>query len=271
MPSFEPVSAVLRALDCLVVVNRLKEASVADIFRQTGLNRPTVVRMLETLIHAGFVVRHPARAVYLPTGRTLELSRGYQRHEEMGLVAAPILAALHQRLQWPSDVAVFDGDAMVVAQTSRSAGRLHFNRQPGYRAPLLGSSIGLAYVAFCPDAERQSGLAALRTAAEPWNAPARNPAALRRLVAKLREDGFATMHPAYSEAAYDGVASAVGVPVLIAGVAVGSLNVMYLRDAMDEPTAIGRFAAPLVQAAAEIADALSAARRMSRSPGTIHS
>ena len=57
MPSFEPVTAVLRAFDVLLTVNRLKEASVGDIFRETGLNRPTIVRMLETLIHAGFVSR----------------------------------------------------------------------------------------------------------------------------------------------------------------------------------------------------------------------
>src|SRR3984885_1611998 len=95
MPSFQPVTAVLRALDVLLAVNRLREASVGDIFRETGLNRPTIVRMLETLMHAGFVSRHPAQPVYLPTGKTLDLSSGYQKHEEMAMVAAPILVSLH--------------------------------------------------------------------------------------------------------------------------------------------------------------------------------
>ncbi len=269
MTSFAPVVAVLRALDCLIAVNRLKEASVADVARDTGLNRSTVVRMLETLIHAGFIVRQPMRAVYLPTGRTLDLSAGYQRHEEMALVAAPVLGALRQCLKWPSDVAVFDGDAMVVAQTSRGPGRLDFNRGPGYRAPLLGSSIGLSFLAFCSKADRARGLAAVKAGPEPWNAPARNTATLHRLLARLRRDGYATMHPAYASAAYDGTASAVGVPILHGGVAVGSLNVMYLRDTIDEAAAIARFVAPLREAATEIAQALGDMRPSAESEGTI--
>lgn len=261
MPSFEPVTAVLRAFDCLLVVNRCRKASVSAIAAETGLNRSTVVRMLETLISAGFVVRDRDHAIYLPTGRTLDLSSGYQRHEEMALIAAPVLAGLRQRLKWPSDVAVFDGDAMVVAQTSRGPGRLDFNRRPGYRAPLLGSSIGLAYFAFCSEAERARSLTALKAAPEPWNTPARNAATLRRLLSGLRRRGYATMHPAYGSTAYDGTASAVGVPILLDRVAVGSLNVMYLRDTIDEASAVASFVAPLREAAVSIALALDALRR----------
>jgi IclR family mhp operon transcriptional activator len=157
MTSFQPVTAALRALDVLMAVNRLREASVGDIFRETGLNRPTIVRMLETLIHAGFITRHPAQPLYVPTGRTLDLSSGYRRHEEMALVAAPVLSALHKQLQWPSDVAVFDHDAMVVARTSRGEGFVHFNRRPGYRAPLLGTSLGMSFLAFCDGAKPITG------------------------------------------------------------------------------------------------------------------
>jgi len=47
MPSYQPVEALLRGLDVLRSVNRLELASVLDIHRATGLNQPTVVRMLE--------------------------------------------------------------------------------------------------------------------------------------------------------------------------------------------------------------------------------
>ena len=163
-----------------MAVNRLREASVGDIFRETGLNRPTIVRMLETLIHAGFVTRHPTQPLYVPTGRTLDLSSGYQRHEEMALAAAPVLAALHKQLQWPSDVAVFDHDAMVVARTSRGEGFLHFNRRPGYRAPLLGTSLGMSFLGFCDAKTRKTALAALSASDDPWNAIIRQPDALRQ-------------------------------------------------------------------------------------------
>lgn len=260
MASFQPVTAALRAFDVLLAVNRLKEASVGDIFRETGINRPTVVRMLETLIHAGFVSRHPNQPVYLPTGRTLDLSSGYQKHDEMALVAAPILTRLHRELQWPSDVAVFDRDAMVLARTSRGEGFVHFNRRPGYRAPLLGTSLGMAYLAFCGEDTREAALEALRTSPDPWNAIIRQPEKLSRLLATVRRNGYATMNTSYAESSYNGTASAVGMPILLCGVAVGSLNLMYLRNSIDEAGVVSRFLKPLQEGATAIADALASIR-----------
>jgi IclR family mhp operon transcriptional activator len=260
MTSFQPVTAALRAFDVLLAVNRLKEASVGDIYRETGLNRPTIVRMLETLMHAGFVSRHPSQPIYLPTGRTLDLSSGYQKHEEMALVAAPVLARLHKELQWPSDVAVFDRDAMVVARTSRGEGFVHFNRRPGYRAPLLGTSLGLAFLAFCDHDTRETALASLDASTDPWNAIIRTPGRLQQLLETVRRNGYAAMNPDYADTSYNGVASAVGVPVLMGGIAVGSLNLMYLRSAIDEAAVVDRFIGPLRESAAEIAGALGAAR-----------
>jgi len=260
MPSFEPVTAALRVLDVLRAVNRLQEPSVGNIFRATGLSRPTIVRMLETLIHAGLVTRHPTQPLYIPTGRTLDLSSGYQSHREMALAATPVLTALHKRLQWPSDVAVFDHDAMVLARTSRGEGVLHFNRRPGYRAPLLGTSLGLSFLGFCDAHTRAAALAALGGSEEPWDAILREPDRLRCLLDGVRRRGYATMNPAYSDRSYNGLASAVGVPVLLGGVAVGSLNLMYLRNSVDEAGAIARYLAPLQEAAAEIARRLDGMR-----------
>ncbi|MFC7610886.1 helix-turn-helix domain-containing protein [Teichococcus aestuarii] len=66
MPSYEPVTAVLRGLEVLRAVNHLRSATVREIHEATGLNQPTVVRMLETLIHAGFVARQPASRATSP-------------------------------------------------------------------------------------------------------------------------------------------------------------------------------------------------------------
>ena len=257
MPSFQPVTAVLRALDVLLAVNRLKQASIGAIFRETGLNRPTIVRMLETLIHAGFVSRHPGQPVYFPTGRTLDLSSGYQKHEEMALVAAPVLTRLHRELQWPSDVAVFDRDAMVVARTSRGEGFVQFNRRPGYRAPLLGTSLGMAFLAFCGEGTRASALEALSTSDDPWNAIIRRPEKLKRLLATVRRNGYATMNTDYANVSYNGTASAIGLPIILEGSAVGSLNLMYLRNSIDETGVVSRFLEPLQQGATAIGEALS--------------
>src|SRR4051812_32358941 len=114
MASFKPVTAALRGFEVLAAVNQLGEASVGQINKLIGLNLPTIVRMLETLQHAGYVMKHPERAVYLPTGRTVALSVGYAPYREMSVVATPILAELHREVGWPSDLGVHHGDAMLV-------------------------------------------------------------------------------------------------------------------------------------------------------------
>jgi len=260
MPSYEPVTAVLRGLDVLRAVNRLGVAGVGEVHRLTGLNRPTIVRMLETLAHAGFLVRHPDRPAYSPTGRTLDLSAGYVAHREAGIAATPVMAALRAAVGWPSDVAVFDGDAMVVAHTSRGEGRLLFGRRPGYRAPILATSLGRAFLAFCAAPERERALSLAARSPEPWNEPARRPGDAEAAFAAVRAAGFAGMDEEYSRREYGGLAGAIGVPVLVNGVAAAALNLMFLRNAIDGDGAAGRFLPLLRRAAAELGDAFAGLR-----------
>ena len=89
MRSYRPVTAALRVLDVLQAVNRLEAANVSRIARMTGLSSATVVRMLETLVEGGFVVRNPERPIYYPTDRTIALSEGFTRR--MG--TPPVLQA----------------------------------------------------------------------------------------------------------------------------------------------------------------------------------
>jgi len=98
---------------------------------------------------------------------------------------------------------------------------------------------------------------ALSASGDPWDAIIKQPEKLKRLLATVRRNGYSTMNKAYSETAYNSVASAVGLPILINGMAVGSLNVMYLRSSIDEAEAIARFVKPLQKGAAAIARALA--------------
>jgi IclR family transcriptional regulator, mhp operon transcriptional activator len=257
MASYEPVAALLRGMEVLRIVNRLSEASVSDIHRLTGLSQPTIVRMLETLIHAGYVMRHPRAPLYFPTGRTLELCAGYTLHREVGLAATPVMTRLRAGIGWPSDVAVFDGDAMVVAHTSRGEGRFMFERRTGFRAPVLATSLGRAFLAFCAPAERERAMTLAARSPEPWNALARDPDAAEAAFAAIRAAGHAAMEDAYAAREYNGLASAVAVPVLAGGVAVASLNLMYLRDVIDRAAVVERLLPLLREAAAEVGAALA--------------
>ena len=155
MPSFKPVVALARGIDVLRVVNDQRSATVGSIHKATGLDKATIVRMLETLEHEGYVMRIAGHAAYAPTGRTLLLSQGYDRHLWIGSVAEPILQDVREEVGWPVDFALFDQDAMIISQTAQDRGSVFFvRRPPGYRAPVLITSLGLAYLAFCNEKDR---------------------------------------------------------------------------------------------------------------------
>ncbi len=114
MPSFKPVIALTRGLEILRVVNQERQATIRAIHAATGLDKATIVRMLETLEHEGYVMRDPDQAIYSPTGRTLVLSQGFDQHLWIGRTAESIMNEFRKRIGWPSDLAIFDRDAMIL-------------------------------------------------------------------------------------------------------------------------------------------------------------
>ena len=233
MVSYRPVTAALRGLEVLAATSRLGgSATLAELHRVTGLDKSTILRMLETLEHAGFVVREDDRRTYQITGKTLQLSAGYDRHRAVGAIVAPALSAFRTAVGWPSDVAILDHDAMLVVETSREVGPMYLNRRPGYRAPVLATSLGLAYLAHCADGERAALLARAADDPAPWNDLARDPPLAERTLAAIRARGFATMSPHYEAREYAGRISSLGVPITRNGRIYAAINILYLLSAL---------------------------------------
>lgn len=251
--SFKPVEAVSRALNVLRVVNEDKQSTVASIHKKTGIDKATIVRMLETLSHEGFVVRDPDRALYSPTARTLLLSQGFDAARWIATVAEPTLARFRNTIGWPSDIALFDRDAMVVVQTSRGSGPLSFNRQPGFRSPMLVTSIGLTYLAYCDPQQRQRIIALLADTPDPWNALARQPEQLDALLDNVRDQGYAVMSGGYSDEVFAGNVWAIGVPVIHQGKLFATMNIMLLKTAVTMQEAEQKLLPLLQETAAHIA------------------
>jgi len=260
MPSYSPVSSVLRGLEVLRQVSLAGTASVKDLHEATGIDKATVVRMLETLIHAGYVRADEGAGGYRATGRTLELSSGYDLAAAAAELAAPVLARFRAEVGWPSDLALRDGEAMILAGTSRGSGPLAFRRRPGFRAPMLETSIGRAYLAWCPEEERASLLEALTRGGPGSESGAEtppDPAAVAALIETTRARGFAVMAESYSRAAYGGTVWAMAVPVEGARL-YGALNMMMLHSAVSLEQAQESYLPGLRAAAREIAEAFDA-------------
>ncbi len=258
MTSYRPVNAVLRGLDVLLATNRLKgRATVGEIHRHTGLDKATIVRMLETLAHAGLIVRNDESRTYEVTGKALLLGVGYDRHRAVSAIVTPIMEDFQTEIGWPSDVAIFDTDAMMLVETSRKAGPMQMNRHPGYRAPILATSLGQAYLAFGPAEDREAVLTAEADKPEVWNDVARDRTLAAKLFNEIKNRGYATMHPDYSRIEYRHSMSSVGVPIMAGGEVFAAINVLYLKNAMTAEQAVRSSLKPLQATAATIAQELA--------------
>ena len=193
--SYPPVEAVCRALNILRTVNRLRIASVHGIYEETGFPKPTIVRMLETLMVEGYVVRDNMCGGYRVTRKVRELTSGYDGISRIIELARPLAIELTRRIKWPVGLGIIDGDAISIQfWTGTISPWAHTNTVLGLRPDLQSTAMGRAYLAFCAPEELERHLAGFRAD------PSRNfddteERRFRALLQQARADGYATRDP----------------------------------------------------------------------------
>ncbi len=256
MTAYQPVEALLRGLKVLETVSRLETCGVRELQAATGLSRATLIRMLETLEFAGYVTREPGSARHALTSRVRLLSAGYRATDAMAARATPILADLQSKVAWPCDLAIYDGAEMVIVAGNPAEGRLFYNRGPGFRAPVLGTSLGLAYIAFASDLERSRVLAVEAVGTGPGTDLARDPASAQSVFDRIRARGYAMVDHRGSDRGPSASLAAIACPVIIAGRPVAALNVIFLREVLAPEVAETTLTEPLREAAVAVATAV---------------
>jgi IclR family mhp operon transcriptional activator len=186
---------VHRALEVLRAVNRLRIGSVSAIHELTGLNKSTIVRMLETLMAEGYVARDNLCGGYRVTGRVEDLTSGYDGISKIIEVSRPLAIELTRRIKWPIGLGIIDGDAIALQfWTGAISPWAHTNTVLGLRPDLQTSAMGRAYLAHCAPELLEVHLA--RFAQD----PARDfgldeEHRFRLLLNRAREDGYAARDP----------------------------------------------------------------------------
>ncbi len=250
MPSYSPVQSVRRALDLLQALNRQKITSVKDLHRATGLPKPTVVRLLETLAAMGYVTNDQRQGGYSVTSLVRTLSCGF--HGDPLVVEAGRAWAidLTRSLKWPLSIAVLDQDAMTVRFSTITDSPISpFHGTIGMRLSLVARGLGRAYLAFCPPAERTILLQILASSADPEAAPARRPAMLLRQLQVIRRQGFAERDPAVEPRS----SSTLAVPIMAGDRVLATLGLTYFTSAMPRARAVELYVGHLKSAAESIA------------------
>ena len=254
--SFKRVTALSRGLTVLRLVNEENEATVGTLHARSGLDKATIVRMLETLEHEGYVTRCGTGHLWRPTGLALTLSSGYSAVREVGRIVGPVLAESRETLKWPASFGIFDRDAMLIADTTQDWRGMMVSRHPSHRPPMLTTSLGRAYMAHMDADDRKVLLARLGLNSSGWNRIAATPEKAEAMLAEVRHNGYALADCEYMAATFSGDIWAMSVPVKGRTRLYGALGLMVLRRVIMPEDGVPDLAPRLSSVASRIAEAL---------------
>jgi IclR family mhp operon transcriptional activator len=224
--SYQPVEAAQRVLQVLRAMNSLRSATVAELHAITGLSKSTIVRMLETLIFEGYVVRDNFISGYRVTSEAQHLSSGFRGLPLVIEASRPWAVNLTKRIKWPVSVATVNHGKLSVDFTTSAISPWAFPFTTLHRQlSLANSALGRCYLAFCSQSEREHLLLGLATSGK--GEEEFDPALLDHALKTARQSGYAVQ---------DGMRGArrfqfIGVPVFNEGACVACIGVGFYSSA----------------------------------------
>jgi len=261
----KPVQSLERGLQVLAKLREMRAASLHDLHQGTGIPKPTLTRILYTLYRQGLVWQRMADGAFLPSHLMLQRGR-LDDTAWLVEIASPVLERLCERVMWPSVLSVPRLDHMEVVETNSP--RAYFDELPagpiGFRANLLRSASGRAYLAFCPDAEREAVLRRLRDRDVAGHELAHDPVAVRRIVAATRRRGYSVRAPDFgghyskTRRDVDDGRSSIAMAVRSGGHVLGCVNLTWRRKALTLTQVVDRYAGDLRSAVTTIESRLAA-------------
>ena len=230
----ERIRSVERAIDLLLALNRSPLSTLADLHRQTGIPKSSIVRLLRALESEGLVAQTASYSAYRLLKRVTSLSSGYPDEPPVIAVAEALMIEFTRAEGWPLALAMFDTDAVVVRASSIPYTSLAIGQSSiDMRLSLVGFALGQAYLAFCPPDQRRTLLERVRRSNDEADAGARDIRRTSQLLAQVRERGYALRSQLFEPRS-----SSIAVPVFENGQVVASLGMTWLAAAMSPQNAI---------------------------------
>jgi IclR family transcriptional regulator, mhp operon transcriptional activator len=261
LPGPETIRGLERGLQVLRALQVSPIASLNDLYVATLISKPSLLRILNTLERAGVVSRRLADGHYRLSAFSRPAGKR-DRHARVAEAAAPVLDRLCQKVRWPSDLLVSAGDHMERRETSRAQSPFQVGPRSavhhvGQPVGWLLTGVGRAYLAFCPEPERDEILKNLRKSHKPEDRLARDPKRLDKILAETRARGYGTRDPIFVGGNYgfppfdDGLA-AIAVPLQGSARVHGSINILWIKPAFTVEEFAARYLLDLQSAAEEI-------------------
>lgn len=144
----EPRSALERGfavLHCFEPVSR--PLTNGEISRLTGIPKPTLTRVIASLVRLGYLKPSLEADHYELSARTVQLARAFLDSVDVRAAARPHLAELAEFAGASSFLAVRDGPDMVLVETMRSrSAPVSLRSEVGTRLSLATSALGRAWL-----------------------------------------------------------------------------------------------------------------------------
>lgn len=242
-----------RLLTVIRAINELGICTVVDLHRATGISRPAVHRIVDSLCAFGYVERVNGHSSVRLTSEILALSSGYKPENRMAERAMPVLEELQTRIRWPHTFATPEGDMMVIQATTRQHNPFVFDRgRTGMKLPFLTTAIGCVYLSHCSEAEREAIFARLKAHSssdamdDMFDEVLAN---ARHRIANAAEKGFALRAGGEPERT-----TTLAVPVIVYSTAVGAVCTTFPTSAIAVDEACSKYIPELRRAADKLAE-----------------
>ncbi|HEY4167240.1 MAG TPA: helix-turn-helix domain-containing protein [Reyranella sp.] len=241
--SIAVIEPVRRSFAVLEALSRRRSSTLGVLVAETGLPRPTVVRLLHTLIALGYATRLSCLQGYRLTDRVLGLSESIRYVDHLVDGAIPHMSRFTSEHGWPLYLATLSYGAIVIRHSTAPESPMSFEGAGlNARRPVLTSALGRVWLAFCPEEERRAILRDI------GGLTRRQEAALAEVLKRVRREGVAFTEPPRPTRLH-------GMAVAIRGGErmLGSLSMRFPRSAMGEPEVQQRFGRRLQAVARAIA------------------
>lgn len=234
------IEPIRRSFAILEALSRRPHCTIASLAGETGLPRPTVVRLLKSLAELGYATQVSRDLGYRLTDKVLGLAQGIRFVDRFVDVAAPHMSRFTRKYGWPLYLGTISDRAITIRHSTAAESPMSFERAAlQKRSPILSSALGRAWLAFCSAEERRAVLRDLGV---------RPDAKLTAAFARIRRDGYA-----FTVLPRTGRLQGIGVAIRKGDRVMGCLSMRFIRSAMTEEEAGLRYGAPLNTLAATIA------------------
>ncbi len=200
-----------------------------ELAERTGLSRATVSRLTATLVACGFLLRDGRRRAYRLAAPVLSLAHALRSGSPVLALAAPLMRAEAEKRRINVGLAVADREEMVYLESVRRNRRASSrNVAAGQRVPMELTSLGRAWLAAAPAAERRALLARLRR---------RRPGAWPALARALEAARQSVLRRGYCSASWQAQVVAIATPIVVAGHPTYVLNMSVTTGASADEVA----------------------------------